>query len=91
MADPRKTIAFQRLRQALKDQRLPCAICGQDIDYDAPPNEPQSFEADHIIPIKERPDLALDPANLQATHSICNRRKNKYTQPLSIGLTSRTW
>ena len=30
---------------------------------------------DHIIPIKRRPDLRLEPSNLQSLCSDCNRRK----------------
>jgi hypothetical protein len=36
-----------------------CAIC----------NHPGAESADHVIPVTERPDLALNTANLQATHS----------------------
>jgi len=32
-------------------------------------------EADHIIAIDQRPDLALAWTNLQASHSRCNRQK----------------
>ncbi|WP_406709351.1 HNH endonuclease [Trueperella pyogenes] len=88
---PKPTDPWQKLRNAYKQHQRPCAICGQPIDYSAPPNTPQAFELDHIIPKSKRPDLALDPGNLQPTHSICNRRKNNKTQPLSLGNPSKQW
>jgi len=32
-------------------------------------------EIDHIIPIRERPDLRLDPSNLQGLCAVCHGRK----------------
>lgn len=46
-----------------------------EIDYSAPPNSPNAFEADHIQPVDERPDLAYAWANLAPSHSRCNRQK----------------
>lgn len=91
MAGFRSTGRWHQIRKALRDQRLPCAICGQAIDYEAPAGTPNSFEADHIQPVALRPDLALDPANLQASHKLCNNRKNKRVEVLGIGLRSRAW
>lgn len=45
------------------------------IDYTAAPTSPWAFEADHIQPVDERPDLAYEWSNLAPSHSRCNRQK----------------
>src|SRR5574340_410963 len=52
-----------------------CWLCGNAIDYDAPPNTPESFETDHYIPVVVDPSLALSRSNLRASHCGCNRRR----------------
>jgi 5-methylcytosine-specific restriction protein A len=32
-------------------------------------------QVDHIIPVRERPDLALDPSNLRALCASCHSRR----------------
>ncbi|WP_455951423.1 HNH endonuclease [Arcanobacterium haemolyticum] len=91
MADPRSTRRWKQLRQAYKNQKAPCAICGQPIDYEAPAGTPQSFELDHIKPLALDPNLAYETANLQATHKICNNRKNNRQNTPTLGQPSRTW
>lgn len=85
----------RRLLTAIKKAKAighpPCALCGQPIDYDAPANEYESYELDHIIPKSVRPDLVHDPGNLQPVHMICNRRKNNKTTKLGLGYVSRAW
>ncbi|MBO0676827.1 HNH endonuclease [Mycolicibacterium sp. S2-37] len=65
-----------------------CVHCRQPIDYSAPRNHPESFEADHIYPVKTHPHRAYDPTNLQPSHSKCNRERGatpyvakKWVQP----------
>ena len=41
----------RELRRWWKAQGLPCALCGQPIDYDLPAGNPLSFEVDEIIRI----------------------------------------
>lgn len=62
-------------RENLKMQRLPCWICRQPIDYEAPANHPESFEPDHYYPLSTHPQLANDPGNLRPSHSKCNRSR----------------
>lgn len=64
----------RKLRARLKAQGLPCAICGQPIDYSLPAGDPMSFEVDEIVPVSLGGD-ELDPANVQPAHRICNQRK----------------
>ena len=66
--------SFEKNKKILRAMQNPCALCGQPIDYSLPADNPMSFEADHIIPIKLGGHPS-DLANLQATHKICNRQK----------------
>ena len=47
----RHTTTRDRIRAALRHEGRPCHICGAPIDYSLPSSDPQSFQADHIIPI----------------------------------------
>lgn len=70
----RNTTIRDRHRRIIKVKRLPCAICGQPIDYSLPYLHPMEFVADHIIPdAKGGPDT-LD--NKQPAHRRCNRDKS---------------
>lgn len=60
-------------RARLKALRLPCAICGQDIDYSLPAQHPYSFEVDEIEPVSM--GGALSWANYQPAHRVCNQIK----------------
>lgn len=71
----------------------PCWLCGQAIDYTAPPETADAFEYDHFHPVSTHPQLAEDPANARASHSSCNRSRGD-TDPadlLTVGQQSRTW
>lgn len=72
-------------------QRKPCWICTQPIDYDAPPNHPDSFEPDHYYPVSTHPHLANDPANLRASHSKCNRSRGNKPPEQGIWLQAEEW
>ncbi|QDQ97969.1 HNH endonuclease [Tomitella fengzijianii] len=73
--DSRGNASYRRHRNALRDRKLPCWLCGQPIDYGAPPHHPDSFEADHAYPVSTHPHLAGDPGNLRASHMACNRSR----------------
>lgn len=53
MTDARKSNgnAYRKARAWLRDQGLPCALCGRAIDYSLPARHPLSFELDHVVPI----------------------------------------
>jgi 5-methylcytosine-specific restriction endonuclease McrA len=79
-------------RAGCKAGNAPCGICGQrTIDYDAPANTPDAFEADHKISRRRRPDLALEPSNLQASHHRCNRNKGAGDASPELGEVSEDW
>lgn len=75
--------ARRKLRRWLASQQLPCAICGQPIDYSLPARHPLSFEVDEVRPVSRWREFgydsptaaALDRANVQPAHRICNERK----------------
>lgn len=90
----RSTAVRDRHRNAIKRERPPCGICGEDIDYALPHLDPMSFVVDHVIPwAKGGPDT-LD--NKQAAHRLCNEQKAGHSDvDLRPGprvfVTSRTW
>jgi 5-methylcytosine-specific restriction endonuclease McrA len=57
-----------------------CWLCGQVIDYTAPPQTTWAFEIDHALPRATHPELAWDPTNLRPSHVACNRRRG--SQPI---------
>lgn len=84
MADPRykNGNARRSLTRWLRAQGLPCALCGQPIDYSLPGGHPLSFEVDEIHPVSRwrefgyssPQEAALDRSNVQPAHRICNQR-----------------
>lgn len=70
-----------------------CALCGQHhIDWDAPKGEDDSFELDHILPIKTHPHLEFDRSNVQPSALRCNRAKSTGSAAvLGRGITSEEW
>lgn len=95
------THEYRTMRATLKTEwqarNTPCGICGQaTIQYDAPPNQPDSFELDHTISRHKlkalgRTDLLLDPNNATPSHHRCNRAKQAGNAPPPTGETSEDW
>lgn len=67
------TAAQKRVRTYLKRLRLPCAICGEAINYSLAYPHADSFVVDHIIPLAA--GGADDLTNCQAAHRRCNSAK----------------
>lgn len=94
MGNPRRKHGYRRdqLRKRVAALGLPCAICGQPIDYSLTTwidpkdgkkkRHPLSYELDEIIPISKG-GSHIDMDNVQPTHRICNQKKgNKvYVKP----------
>lgn len=57
---------FRRLRPQ------PCMRCGQAIDYEAEPGDPNSFSLGHIKDWKRYPELREDRGNIRQEHLRCN-------------------
>jgi 5-methylcytosine-specific restriction endonuclease McrA len=78
--------AFCRAQNAL------CWLCVQrgadpsfaQIDYDAAPNTPNSFELDHFKPWETYPHLRYEWHNARPSHSRCNRQRGRRMQA-SVG------
>jgi 5-methylcytosine-specific restriction endonuclease McrA len=64
-----------RFKADSRGRRAVCHRCRQAIDYDAPGQHPESFEADHYHPVATHPHLAYAYANLRPSHSKCNRSR----------------
>lgn len=88
--------ARRKLRKWLKDQGLPCHICGLAIDYTLPAGHPFSFEVDEIVPVSKG-GSPLNKSNVAPAHRICNQKRgNKdYCRPARprevANPTSRKW
>jgi 5-methylcytosine-specific restriction protein A len=61
--------AHQKLRQFILARDPICKIC----------HKARSTDADHIVTIRERPDLRFDPNNLRGTCKSCHSRKTAQT------------
>lgn len=89
----RKSNTFRReLRAEWASVNAPCAICGQaTIDWSAPRHDPDALEIDHILAVSTHPHLQFDRANVQPTHSRCNRHKGAGRIVAGVGITSEVW
>jgi hypothetical protein len=82
----------EEMKSIWKPINQACGLCGQaTIDWDAPANEPDAFELDHILTVSARPDLQLDPANARPTHHRCNRSRGARSARPPVGITSEAW
>lgn len=71
-----------------------CELEGRDptIDYSLPISSgPRSWEADHFIPVDDRPDLEYDLGNIRPSHVSCNRARGKKAGINRLGSPSRDW
>lgn len=70
-----RTYAWRQLRyRAIREGGTRCECCG------AGPRDGVRLNVDHIQPRKLRPDLALDPWNLQILCEDCNAGKGNHDQ-----------
>jgi len=88
----RGTRRIRAIKAAMRDARAqPCMRCGQPIDYDAAPGEPDAFNAGHIKAWATHPELREDPANYQQEHETCNKSAGLSNGTPGLGLRSREW
>lgn len=87
------TRRYKRLVAALRrEQRQPCWLCQQPIDYDLQYPHPESFSADHVEPVTFHPELALVYSNLAPSHLACNtERRHRDPRPLGLGDVEGMW
>ncbi|MFZ4264493.1 HNH endonuclease [Streptomyces arboris] len=87
--NPRNGRRYRALCDWLRAQRLPCWLCGHNIDGALDAKHPMSFTLDHLVPLSKGGGL-LDPANARAAHRRCNSaRGNRTTIPQPRA--SRRW
>lgn len=81
---------YRRNRARLKRTATVCALCGQPIDPDLPPDHPMSFTADHRTPVSKGGTHTA--RNLQAAHRRCNiRQGNRQKLPGAPENLGRRW
>ena len=94
-APDRSSRAYRAARTAFRaDCRRsskPCWLCQGAIDYELPREHPESFNLDHAIPVAERPDLLVDPANFRPSHKVCNERRGNDEPSIDLGQPSESW
>lgn len=61
-------LVSSKVRKSWLAMNKPCAYCGESLVG-------QRVVVDHILNRTQRPDLALDPTNLQVLHRKCNSVK----------------
>ena len=101
--NPRRSNGHRRdqIRARIKAQGMPCAICGQPIDYSAPYRlrdgsiNPYSYVVDEIVPVSKGGD-PLDIRNCQPAHYRCNAKRGDrmISEPQKMGEEiphSREW
>jgi 5-methylcytosine-specific restriction endonuclease McrA len=67
----RRGAVWRRVRlKVLERDAWTCRYCGR------PANT-----VDHVVPLSDRPDLALEPSNLVAACRPCNSSKGRATHP----------
>lgn len=63
--------AYRTARKVVLDGHPPCCLCGQPIDYDAPPCTTWAPSVEHHQ-ARSKGGHLTDPANLGAAHFGCN-------------------
>jgi len=98
----RQTTEYKKFRKAFRlqcqnaismagDRGAPCWLCSEPIDYRLRRPHPFAWEMDHIIPVSEAPNLALDHNNVAAAHHDCNQRRGTSEPALHLGTPSEIW
>lgn len=89
---PRAITFRTEMKSLWQPRNAACGICGQaTIDWDGPRFAPESFELDHILALRDHPELEFDPGNAQPSHSKCNRTKGARGPVAALGFTSEEW
>lgn len=79
------------IEQCVRRGTLHAGCAGNPIDYDAPANAAESYEADHFHSVSTHPQLANDPENLRPSHSGCNRSRGNKAIDTDTWVQSETW
>ena len=79
--DPRHGYAYQKLRAAFVRSQTtgtPCSLCGRPIDTTLSGRLPWGPTVEHTVPVRERPDLALDVAHWRLAHRRCQSQQGAH-------------
>lgn len=85
--DPRNTRAWRELSAAVLAGSSRCWLCGRVACLRGCHTE--ADEADHVLSVADRPDLALEPSNVRPAHGCCNRDKGDGT--VEVDTWTREW
>lgn len=88
---PSKNHSLRKIGEQLKAQRRPCCICHQPIDYSLPHDHPEAFTIEHRFPRSTHPHLESDPANCDAAHASCNKRRGTTPYEKTAWVTAEEW
>ena len=79
---------WRELRARVLREESVCWLCGQPIDFGAPPKSTYSASVDHVVARDKGGDM-FDRANLRAAHYGCNSgRRERDPMPMRV---SRRW
>ena len=78
-------------RQADGSKGDPCCICSEPISYSLQYPHPLSWSLEHLISVKDRPDLLLDKNNYGSSHMLCNSLKGPDELIADTGEKSADW
>ena len=81
--DPRQTRAWRKLRDHVVREEPLCWLGFPEICTEI------STRADHVIPVEQRPDLAMVRSNLRGACDACNRARGT-TPVASLNLKPRS-
>lgn len=84
---------YRRLQTWVFSHYRDCWICGQPVDKTLPFGR-WSKSLDHVIPVKARPDLALERSNARLAHLGCNSSRGdgtKRSRPRTLLVTTTRW
>jgi hypothetical protein len=84
--------AYWNARKKVLANAIYCALCGGELDWNAPPRSKWAPCVDHIVPLSElehydpaeRLRLSVGPSNMRPAHITCNSKRGAHTG-------GRTW
>jgi len=95
--DPRRNNTYRQLRKQFmyrcEAAGEPCALCGNPINYRQHYRSPWAPTVDHIIPVRQAPELVFDETNWQPAHRHCNESRARKDDDMAaeIGNPSEQW
>jgi hypothetical protein len=69
----------------------PCIICTERIDYQLAYPHPRSWSLEHIVSVKDHPELLLDRNVWASAHFMCNSMKGPEELVADTGEPSEDW